>query len=92
MDVTVKHMQKGGTLISSLYELAHPLHLYSINMDSIPLSAYTQVIYMPPFYLTHTPGLFEGTLVKESSQENDMDPEIREFLRRSDRSTPKRSI
>jgi hypothetical protein len=36
---------------------------YVLAASSIPKLAYCRVIYLPPFYLCHTPGLFEGSLI-----------------------------
>ena len=35
-----------------------------IDLDTLPATALCDVIYLPPFYLAHTPGLFEGTLAR----------------------------
>ena len=40
---------------------------YTVDPATVPLRAGCRVLYMPPFYLVHTPGLFEGTLVRESA-------------------------
>lgn len=50
-------------------------HKHEFVPSSIPRTATCYVIYSPPFYLVHTPGLFEGTLHRQSmSQCNDHDP------------------
>lgn len=41
-------------------------HKHEIVPSSIPRAATCYVIYSPPFYLVHTPGLFEGTLHRQS--------------------------
>lgn len=35
-----------------------------VDARSVPRHAMCHVIYSPPFYLVHTPGLFEGTLIR----------------------------
>ena len=45
----------------------HPREVVSVL--AIPPSAKCEVIFMPPFYLAHTPGLFEGTLVRQAVSE-----------------------
>jgi hypothetical protein len=35
-----------------------------VDLATLPGAARCDVIYLPPFYLAHTPGLFEGTLVR----------------------------
>lgn len=44
------------------YWLADPAS--SLDVSVIPPSALCQAVYLPPFCLVHTPGLFEGTLVR----------------------------
>ncbi len=39
----------------------------AIDIATIPGSANCEVIYLPPFYLAHTPGLFEGTLARNTA-------------------------
>ena len=34
-----------------------------VDPSGVRRSAYCQVIYLPPFYLVHTPGLFEGKVM-----------------------------
>jgi hypothetical protein len=41
-----------------------------VDVSTIPSAAGCDVIYLPPFYLVHTPGLFEGTLVRPTSGEH----------------------
>ena len=35
-----------------------------VDLASLPPATNCAVIYLPPFYLVHTPGLFEGTLLR----------------------------
>jgi|CZKV01.1.fsa_nt_gi hypothetical protein len=37
---------------------------YLVDPLAVPPDSMCYVIYLPPFYLVHTPGLFEGTLIK----------------------------
>lgn len=39
----------------------------AIDIATLPRSAECEVIYLPPFYLAHTPGLFEGTLARNTA-------------------------
>ncbi len=57
-------LQDGSLRLSGRHELQvkDPSHL--VAASSIPNMAFCRVIYLPPFYLAHTPGLFEGTLVQ----------------------------
>jgi hypothetical protein len=57
-------LQDGSLRLSARHELhvKDPSHL--VAASSIPNMAFCRVIYLPPFYLAHTPGLFEGTLVQ----------------------------
>ena len=41
---------------------------HQISMRDIPRLARSLVICLPPFYLAHTPGLFEGKLVRPKPQ------------------------
>jgi hypothetical protein len=60
--------EDGSLRISSRHEFraSDPRHV--VPVTSIPSLASCQVIYLPPFYLVHTPGLFEGTLVKPEAR------------------------
>ena len=59
-----KLLKEGELKISP--QLVTPLHDRKFLVDplEIPRNATSYVIYLPPFYLVHTPGLFEGTLIK----------------------------
>jgi hypothetical protein len=63
--VLVNQLRKEGVLRLSA---RHPQWLAdpnsSLDVSTIPDSASCQVIYAPPFYLVHTPGLFEGALAR----------------------------
>jgi hypothetical protein len=39
---------------------------YFVDPYSIPRSALCEAIFLPPYVLVHTPGLFEGALVRDS--------------------------
>ena len=41
-----------------------------VDARSIPRHAICYVIYAPPFYVVHTPGLFEGTLIRPKSEQS----------------------
>jgi hypothetical protein len=40
-----------------------------IDVSQVRSSADTRVIYLPPFYVAHTPGLFEGKVMREAPRE-----------------------
>jgi hypothetical protein len=40
-----------------------------IDASQVRSSTYTEVIYLPPFYFAHTPGLFEGRLMRDRPRE-----------------------
>ena len=63
-------MVKDGSLKVSLRPgLSLPDRIATIDPAAVPRSARCEVIYLPPFYLVHTPGLFEGNLLKHSRTE-----------------------
>lgn len=41
-----------------------------LDPRSVPRHALCHVIYAPPFYLVHTRGLFEGTLIRPKTEQN----------------------
>ena len=41
-----------------------------VDARSVPRHAMCHVIYSPPFYLVHTPGLFEGTLLRPKTEQS----------------------
>ena len=45
-----------------------------IDPASIPRSAPCHVLDLPPFYLVHTPGLFEGKFQIDTSQRQSIEP------------------
>lgn len=57
-------LEDGALRISSRQELRFKDPNHAVLPSSIPKLASCWVIYLPPFYLAHTPGLFEGTLVQ----------------------------
>lgn len=63
-------IKEGLLLISSRHplELSDPSRL--VTASNVPRSSACDVIYLPPFYLVHTPGLFEGTLVRNTTATN----------------------
>ncbi len=50
-----------------------------VDARSVPRHAMCHVIYSPPFYLVHTPGLFEGTLVRPRNDQG-VDSELQRKL------------
>ncbi len=54
----------GSLRISARHELPVGNRWPVVPVTQIPSLAACQVIYLPPFYLAHTPGLFEGAFEK----------------------------
>jgi len=54
----------GSLRISARHELPQNNRWPVIPVTHVPSLAGCQVIYLPPFYLAHTPGLFEGAFDK----------------------------
>ena len=62
-----------GLAAGSLRLSAHDLDFRSkrvVDARSVPRHAMCHVIYAPPFYLVHTPGLFEGTLLRPKTEQS----------------------
>lgn len=57
-------LMEGAVRLSSGRPIELPDPQQLLAASSVPRLARCEVIYLPPFYLVHTPGLFEGTLVK----------------------------
>lgn len=57
-------LDQGLLRISSRRDIPGRDPSHVIAASSVPKLAFCRVLYLPPFYLAHTPGLFEGTLVK----------------------------
>lgn len=75
----------GEVKISADTPLRVPFLGAEIPADSIPLTADCRVIYLPPFYITHTPGLFEGKLNVEHADHTGPDhPEITDEAKKMD--------
>lgn len=55
---------EGSLRISPRHELPMNRRWPVVPVTQIPSLAGCRVLYLPPFYLAHTPGLFEGTLAK----------------------------
>jgi len=55
-------MARGSLMLTVREKVAARYGRYSIAASSIPTSAPCEAIYFPPFYVVHTPGLFEGKL------------------------------
>jgi hypothetical protein len=63
-DLLAKPLQEGTIRVSSSQPVPLADRRQVIALSAIPRLARCEVISLPPFYLVHTPGLFEGTLVK----------------------------
>lgn len=62
-DPVEQHVREGSIFISSRHPLIFSEGRPVVQATVIPRHATSRVIYFPPFYLVHTPGLFEGTLI-----------------------------
>ena len=61
-DLVRRHLDAGTARISSRWPLTGHDPRHCVDVATIPGTAASVVIFLPPFYLAHTPGLFEGTL------------------------------
>ena len=61
-------LREGTLLISTRHPLNGSDSKRSIEAAAIPRRALCHVIYAPPFYLVHTPGLYEGTLIRPKTE------------------------
>ena len=68
-------IQEGAVKVSSRLDLGALEPGAVVDVTQVRSSAYTQVIYLPPYYLAHTPGLFEGNVMREAGRER---PQIQE--------------
>ena len=59
------HLRDGSVKISSRHNIAVPVPRSTINAANVPRRAPCKVIYLSPFYIVHTPGLFDGTPVSD---------------------------
>jgi hypothetical protein len=48
-------------LVSFAEETSNPFSEFCISISAVRPSAWSKVLYLPPFYLAHTPGLFGVT-------------------------------
>lgn len=67
-------IEQGTVKISSREPTQSALPGSVIDPASIPRMAPCEVIYLPPFYLVHTPGLFEGKFQADKSQGQSLEP------------------
>lgn len=56
-------VQNGAIKVSSREAVVGIAPSAVIDVTQVRRTAYTEVIYLPPFYLAHTPGLFEGKVI-----------------------------
>jgi hypothetical protein len=66
-DTIVPLLQDGSLKVSTREPFEQPVPAALVDAGRVPRTAPCQVIYLPPFYLVHTPGLFEGTLHAQKS-------------------------
>lgn len=81
----------GAIKVSSREPVAGIAPSAVIDVTRVRRSAYTEVIYMPPFYLAHTPGLFEGKVIdnrlpaKDQHRRavtQDLEPTLQRYIQR----------
>lgn len=61
-------VRAGAMKVSSRHPLEHIDSSALIDVDRVNRTAFTEVIYQPPYYLAHTPGLLElKVMVKDPS-------------------------
>jgi hypothetical protein len=62
-------IRDGAVKVSSVKDLG-PLDPGAVvDANQVRGSTGTHVIYLPPFYLAHTPGLFEGKVMRDAPRE-----------------------
>ncbi len=64
-----RRLDEGSLLVSTSLSLRSLDPTKLVDVLTIPPDTICSVILAPPFYLVHTPGLFEGTLVRQSTRE-----------------------
>ena len=62
-----RRLPEGSLLLSARYPLHRSEPKQLVEATAVSRQASCQVIYLPPYYLVHTPGLFEGTLVRQAA-------------------------
>lgn len=62
-------VREGNLKVSSLKDPGPMDAGAMIDASQVRSSAATRVIYLPPFYLAHTPGLFEGKVMRDAPRE-----------------------
>ena len=62
--------QEGAVKISARHPLLNPPPGAMVDPQRVRRSAYCEVIYLPPYYLVHTPGLFEGKVTTAAVPES----------------------
>jgi hypothetical protein len=69
-DPVERGLREGSLLVSSRFSLSLCDPKQILDARTVPRHALCHVIYAPPFYLVHTPGLFEGTLIRANVAHN----------------------
>jgi hypothetical protein len=71
-----------GVLKLSLRDgINRPDTKFLVEPSRVPREAACQVIFYPPFYLVHTPGLFDGSILKPEPSEGPKNSERPAFLK-----------
>ena len=65
-DPLLAKVREGSIKISTRVPLMKIHHTTLIDPTQVKRDAGCEVIYLPPYYLVHTPGLFEGQVMKDS--------------------------
>jgi hypothetical protein len=67
-------VNEGSLKISSRHLLPPDLFQAAVNPDHVSKQAASQVIYLPPFYVAHTPGLFAEQTHAQTVRQPDAAP------------------
>ena len=57
-------MREGNLKVSSRFPMELPDPAWKIDPSMVQQEVFCYVLYRPPYYLVHTPGLFEGTVME----------------------------
>ena len=72
-------LRDGSVKLSTREPLPPAMLRATVEPANVPRNAACEVIYLPPCYLLHTPGLFEGTLhTAEKSQSRAQQADLRQ--------------
>lgn len=66
-------LRDGNLKVSTRFPNASVAPMALIDIQQVRREARCDVIYLPPFYVVHTPGLFEGKVQRNSPKEREHD-------------------